>query len=416
MPYERKTVDINSSEKFKNFLSRFKKTSEVADLLSKDRVPKESILENHIDYISISEEDNTKISYLTKDRIDLIKARNECLWTSPRRFHCKPGSFVSKILTGIPPKSVETFSNQFKSFATQQEFRFEIVEGETISECYGYELYASQRGSLGASCMKYEKCKDYFEIYSKNPERVKMLVMRDPRDRILGRALLWNFTWEGKDYKIMDRIYTIKDEDLSIFFKNWATENGYLYKKHQNWTNTLQWEGSDLEMKVGIEIENVKFDFYPYLDTFKWIDFEKKIIYNYLPEYFKRDSKYHRIICTPEGHTEFSDYLAFDEIGRCWGYRGDIISVDGIMTSTGHCVWSDTLNRYILRRDSTWSEQLRDNIYIDKDRMDANLVKLRLEFLNRSKIEDEKWRQSYLINETLLNTDNLYSIETIQAA
>jgi hypothetical protein len=268
----------------------------------------------------------------------------------------------------------------------------EIVEGDKISEYYGYETYASQRGSLGASCMKYEKCKNYFQIYSKNPQNIKMLIMRDSRDLILGRALLWNFTWESKEYKMMDRIYTVKDEDLSIFFKNWATENGYLYKKNQNWTNTLQWEGSESEIKVGIGIENIEFDFYPYLDTFKWVDFEKKIIYNYLPDYFTTENKYHRTMSIPEGYCEWSDYLALDEISRCWSYKADILNIDGVMTSTNNCVWSDTLNKYILKRDSIWSEQLRDNIYIDKEKMDVDLVKARLEFLNRPRIENEHWR------------------------
>ncbi len=381
MPYERKTVDINSSEKFKSFLLLFKKTSEVADILSRDRILKEFLIENHIDYISISEEDPTKISYLTKDRIDLIKSRNECLWTSQKRFHCKPGSFVSKILTNISAKSVETFANQFKSFATKQEFRFEIVDGKKINEYYNYELYASQKGSLGASCMKYEKCKEYFNMYSDNPNTIKMLTMKDSRDLILGRAIIWNFYWEGKEYKMMDRIYTIKDEDFSIFFKNWAMENGYMYKKHQNWTNTLQWEGSDNELRIQIKIENAKFEFYPYLDTFKWIDLEKKILYNYLPEYFERENKNHRIICTPEGYSEYPDYLAFDEIDRCWGYKNDILNVDGVMTGSANCVWSDTMNKYILRRDSIWSKELIDNIYIDKNLMDPNLVKARLESL-----------------------------------
>jgi hypothetical protein len=383
MPYERKTVDINSSESFRNYLSRFKKTSEIADILHKERIDKDIVLENHIDYISISEGDPTKISYLTKERIELIKSRNECLWTSSKRFHCKPGAFVSKILKDISSKSIESFSNQYKSLATQQEFKFEIVDGAKIKDFYYQESYVSQKGSIGASCMKYEKCKKYFNIYSENPDVVKMLIMKNENDLILGRSLVWNFTWEGVDYKIMDRIYTTKDEELSIFFKNWASDNGYLYKKHQNWSNTLQFEGSESEVRVGIKLKNFTFDYYPYLDTFKWVDFEKGILYNYLPNYFKRENKYHRLSCGPEGYTEWADYLSFDEIDRNWGYKGDIINVDGIMTSIGNCVYSETFDKYILKKDSIWSAELRDYIYSDRLKIDINLIKKRLNLLNK---------------------------------
>ena len=388
MPYERKTVDINTSEKFKNFLQLFKKTSDIADILCKDRVPKDSILENHVDYISISEEDPTKISYLTKERIEFIKNNGECLWTSSKRFHCKPGSFISKILKDIPAKSIETFSNQFKSLAIKQDFRFEVVSGESVKEYYYYETYASQRGSLGASCMKYEKCQSYLGLYSNNQEVVKMLIMKSSNDLILGRALLWDFTWEGNNFKIMDRIYTTKDEDLSLYFKNWADSNGYIHKKNQNWANTMQFEGLDnQEIKVGIKLSEAQFDLFPYLDTFKWVDLKSKIIYNHLPDYFKKDDKYHRILCSPEGHAEYSDFLALDEIDRSWVYKNDIIDVDGIMTSTSNCVWSDTLNKWILRRDSKWSPELRDNIYSDMSRMDQSLLKRRSEFINGTSIE-----------------------------
>ena len=53
-----------------------------------------------------------------------------------------------------------------------------------------------------------------------------MLVMLNLEGNLKGRALLWNF---GTN-KIMDRIYTTDDEKLHLYFKKWATENGYLYK------------------------------------------------------------------------------------------------------------------------------------------------------------------------------------------
>lgn len=391
-------TNIHLSDKLKNLLSKFKKTSNIAYTLSKEKIEMSSLVDNHIDYLSISEEDPTKISYLTKDRIELIKTRNECLWTSPKRFHCKPGSFVLKIFKNASPKDIELFSNQFKSFVSKQEFKFEIVNGESIRKYYGHETYSSQSGSLGASCMKAERCQKYLEIYCKNPNVVKMLIMKNNNDLILGRAILWEFHWENQNYKIMDRIYTSKDEDLSIFFKNWATENGYLYKKHQNWANTFQFEGSDSEIMAGIKLENIQFSYYPYMDTFKWIDLENQIVYNHKPEYFTKNNQNHRLACGPEGLTESPDYLSFDEISRNWGYKLDIIEVDGIMTSSNNCVWSETLDRYILKRDSVWNDELRDNIYADRSRMDIKLISKRLDLLNRSKPD---WFKTYGLKKEL---------------
>ena len=38
-------------------------------------------------------------------------------------------------------------------------------------------------------------------------------------------------------FKLMDRIYTICDEEYSSYFKKWASKNDYLHKKEQNWHN-----------------------------------------------------------------------------------------------------------------------------------------------------------------------------------
>ena len=388
MPYERKTETINSSKEFRDLLSHFSKTSDVAKILSKERISKDILVGNHVDYISISESDPSKISYLTNDRVKLIISKGECLWTSPIRFCCKPGSFVSKILKGIDSKSIETFSNQYRSFASKEQFRFEILKGESIPLAYIDLNYASQRGSLGTSCMKYEKCQDYFGIYENN-SCVSILVMKNKNDLILGRALLWNFTSvtvPSKKYKIMDRIYTIKDEDYSHYFKNWAHDNDYIHKKFQNWTKTLEFEGTDVspEMRIGIPLDEAHFDNYPYLDTFKWLDTKDKILYNYIPDNFNHSSRY-KNISLPDGYSTDFDFLAFDEIDRCWIYKSDSISINidsiSIATSVNNCTWSETLDRYLLLSESHWNVDLQDNIYRDLSRVDPSIIQARVDLI-----------------------------------
>jgi hypothetical protein len=233
MSYERKTYDLFISEELKEILTSIESESLVAQLLLRKRHDKDSLVDSPVNFISVSSSDRTKLAYLSADRIESIDP--SLYWSSSRRFAVKPGSFVTKLFKDIPSKEVEKFSNLYRSQANKPSFTFSVVKGETIRGYYHFESYASEKGSLGASCMKHDNCQDYMNIYVDNREQVKMLAMLNQDGRLMGRALLWDFD----SYKIMDRIYTTCDEDLQFFFKKWATDNGYLYKAEQNWFNTL---------------------------------------------------------------------------------------------------------------------------------------------------------------------------------
>jgi hypothetical protein len=380
---------LNLSDKFKEYISEFQETSEISKILLGE-IETNLLVDDHIDYISVSSEDANKISYLTPERINAIKKSGEDLWTSSKRYHCKSGSFVSKVLKSPNSKSVEIFSNQYKSYVTKKEFTFKVISGDEIAKYYLADNYSAQKGTLGASCMKYEKCKPFFELYSKNPETIKMLIMVNSSDLLIGRALLWEAqSMDGETINIMDRIYTVKDEDYSHFFKNWAHSNGYSYKFHQNWANTLQFidpkTGQTSEVKLKIKLKESIFGRYPYLDTFKWIDKGNNILYNFIPSEFNPDDSRYRLLMSPEGGSEYPDYLAFDEITRNWSYKGDMVRLEsGLTTNMNNCAWSDTLDRYILQTESTWNRDLQDNIYTDISRVDTNMIIERVNILERS--------------------------------
>jgi len=236
MAYERKTYDIFISDDLKEILTQFESESVVAQLLLKKRHDKEDLVDNPVNFISISREDRTKLSYLTSERMEVLSPTE--YWTSSRRFQAKPGGFISKVFKNVTSREVEKFSNLFRSQVNKPRFNFSIIKGPAIRNFYHYDSYQSDRGSLGASCMKHEGCQKYLDLYVQNPDKISMLIMTDDYGALMGRALLWNFD----SYKIMDRIYTTCDEDLLFYFKQWATENGYLYKSEQNWYNTLQFE------------------------------------------------------------------------------------------------------------------------------------------------------------------------------
>jgi hypothetical protein len=236
MAYERKTYDLFISEELKEILTSIESESLVAQLLLRKRHDKDSLVDSPVNFISVSSSDRTKLAYLSADRIESIDP--SLYWSSSRRFAVKPGSFVTKLFKDIPSKEVEKFSNLYRSQANKPSFNFSVVKGESVRGYYHFESYASEKGSLGASCMKHDNCQDYMSIYVDNREQVKMLAMLNQDGRLMGRALLWDFD----SYKIMDRIYTTCDEDLQFFFKKWATDNGYFYKAEQNWFNTLFFE------------------------------------------------------------------------------------------------------------------------------------------------------------------------------
>jgi hypothetical protein len=358
MPYERKTYDLLVSDKLKAILSEFESESVVASLLLKKRHDKEELVENPINFISVSGQDVTKISYVTQDRMSIIDPDE--YWTSSRRFQAKPGSFISKVFKNITPKEVEKFSNLYRSHVCKPKFTFNVVSGEDIRKYYYYESYSSDRGSLGSSCMKHNSCQSYLNIYVDNKDHVEMLVMLNEEGGLMGRALLWKFD----SHKIMDRIYTIGDEELSFYFKKWATENGYLYKTEQNWFNTLFFEQTGQkkqELKLTLKLDNIEFERYPYMDTFKFINVESGEIYNYMPE----DTDF-RILCSSDGSKYNSDYLKFDSIDKVFRYQGDSVHINylDIWTSQNNANWSDINSQYILNKDCEYKEELGDYIFI----------------------------------------------------
>jgi len=116
------------------------------------------------------------------------------------------------------------------------------------------------------------------ELYVKNPDKVKMLVLlanEDGVERLRARALLWEDVedTQGNKLKVMDRIYTIFDSDIYVF-KNWARENGYISKFYQNakTQNIFDINGDDKIMNLNVELKEHSLYYYPYLDTFQFYD------------------------------------------------------------------------------------------------------------------------------------------------
>jgi hypothetical protein len=194
-------------------------------------------------------------------------------------------------------------------------------------------------------------------MYTENPDKIKMLVMLGEGGGLMGRALLWNFD----SHKVMDRIYTSSDEDLLFFFKKWASENGYVYKSEQNWSNTLFFEklgGEKKELKLCVKLTG-SYGRYPYMDTFKFIDRQTGNIYNYQPEID------FGTLCSSEGSVQSSDYLRLDGITKSFRYSHDCQWLEylGLYTGVG-MEFSEVNDQYILRDHCEYDEEVHDYLFV----------------------------------------------------
>lgn len=394
------TKQIIVSSNLKNILKEIESESVVARLLLMCEVPEDMIIENPVNYISMAH-DKTKISYLTVDRMS--KMDESEYWETSRRFSARPGAFVTKVFKNISSRDIEIFSNLYNSCISSGNLTFKVVSGEDIQKYYHYSKYISvDEGTLGASCMKHDHCRNFFGIYCNNPIIVKMLVAINEDCKLIGRALLWEF--DGN--KIMDRIYSICDEEYRFKFKKWATENGYLYKSEQNWYNTLNFENLNTEkreIKFNIKLDSYIFDRYPYLDTFKFIDFNTGVISNYIPE------SNHKVLSSAEGNIHDRDYLRFDEIDRILRYSGDCAYVRylDIYTSFQNVNFSNINEDHILCKDSVYNSELGDYLFNEEYNRFNNIERInaRKEYIKQRKEEREKrFRKNQAVEQNLHDT------------
>lgn len=132
--------------------------------------------------------------------------------------------------------------------------------------------YIAPPGILNKSCMRGKTGSDTLSIYTKNPNQIKMLVRKDSKGKVLGRCLLWH----GNDgAKYFDRIYVNSIKEVGDFYK-WLFINKYIniYKGNEGYI------GKNMsEEFLSIKLDNVKFEKYPYVDTFMHLNIFNNTVY-----------------------------------------------------------------------------------------------------------------------------------------
>lgn len=228
---------------------------------------------------------------------------------------------------------IEKFVNLYKStfdILNDKFSLFEIVDGSDISYWYKANNYEYKNGTLGSSCMS-ESDRLLFEIYEKN-KNCKMIILKSNKgiikdgkilsDKIVARALLWDAKIiNGDDIRnitLMDRIYTNNDSDVNVFIQ-YAQENGWWYKSEQNfYPETSITNGEELfefnsnSKRLEVDIENIYFKKYPYIDTLCYVMDEKTLSNNYIIDSEKEVC--HGFRCTDGSYETYDDEYSIEKI------------------------------------------------------------------------------------------------------
>lgn len=151
------------------------------------------------------------------------------------------------------------------------------VRGEEIRDWYLEDNYCHDarelfKGTISKSCMRFEECQNYLDIYVRNPEKISLIILtekKEGQETLRARALLWNT--ENNGY-YLDRVYYTSDEERELIW-NWAVEK---YKVENCYHRKMP--KLFCKLKTG-----ERYSAYPYMDTMCYFDKKDNIIYNWLP-------------------------------------------------------------------------------------------------------------------------------------
>lgn len=175
----------------------------------------------------------------------------------------KIGKFFKSIFSKLNNNDIEKLVSLFKSLILGKNEVFQELKGKDILKGYRTSNLRC-KSTLGRSCMN-DKPKYFFDIYTKNPDKVSLLILKDTiDDKIIGRALLWR----SKDGIVMDRVYYF-DEYVYEKFNLYSVDKKYLHR------------GDLISSRVKLDVYGEKsITNYPYLDTYKYLDEYNGILFS----------------------------------------------------------------------------------------------------------------------------------------
>ena len=243
-------------------------------------------------YFDLTDSDD-KVSFIQNDKLpdDFDSDDTPSLPYEMSRNEIKIGRIVKYILklnannlgsTKFSDSDVEKFVNAFKASKVDNTMEFKLVSGDDISKYYNEKRYYNMSGSLGGSCMS-DESKKIFKIYTKNPNKVKLLIYVDKDDKVHGRALVWKLDSSPvKCEYFMDRVYTSRDSD-EIKFKKFAKDKEWMYKKlmngHTDDSVKFVYRDQLVYGEISVDLDG-DFSNYPFIDTLCFLSKRKNSLSN----------------------------------------------------------------------------------------------------------------------------------------
>lgn len=177
-------------------------------------------------------------------------------WNKDFRIMTSCGRTIQKLLGPQDGKELAKFCELFQAhhpdFRFVKDYNIDFVKGEDIRYWYNGQNYFEESGSLGNSCMRYEECQKYFDLYVTN-DNIQMFIVKDKdNNKLLGRSLVW-------DNKYFDRVYAITttlEEKIRVYLKTL----GYIDAYDNDDTITIKLKNGTNNLSR-----------FPYCDTFKYI-------------------------------------------------------------------------------------------------------------------------------------------------
>lgn len=174
----------------------------------------------------------------------------------------------------LSDKDIESFYNKYLLYQQGEHFKtIRDIKGNDILKYYKKELQDNKAGTkLLNSCMN-DRPDGFLELYTRN-NNVSLIAV-EQLGLVVGRAFIWTLS-DGK--KLMDKRYTSYDY-IDTLFNNIIVEEGYL--------------NYDTTEDVSVKLEEIEFDIFPYVDTFRFLNKETKTLSNI---YKKVEDKQNNIV------------------------------------------------------------------------------------------------------------------------
>lgn len=306
---------------------------------------------NALDYLTKAEEKG-KLSFLQDsqftNKMKTISDYKELI--SDKNNSATVGKIAKGILkdngVSTTDREIDSFANKFKA-SVNKEDQIKVVKGEEIRYWYlENNYYGSDGGTLWNSCMRYERCQGYLDIYVKNENVSLVIALKE--GELVARALLWKGVNGNPEQYYLDRVYYYSD-DYNHLMRDWAVKN--ISK------DIILYGARGLKIKLN----EYEFDEYPYMDTFSNSDDEGNFNSFGDGEYEYNDTYGDRSSTEEEGgfYSDLHGYSISEDDAIWSSHYQDYLDV-----SSDSVVWSSPRDEYYLEDDCV---RTNDNEWILKD-------------------------------------------------